>query len=224
MTSDIATTSLDQAVFLTVAEREAVDKVDEVLSKTIAKGDPSVALRYVYSLRRSGMVTGLATAKTLYGLQQNWTSFATDDAFEDAVLKETGYAPATTRKYVGVWGALFANETIDEGIKQALMCKPMESLLLLKSAAQEGQLNEEDWEEVAGAHDKQAIRAVVQRVRGQRTSAANALVILWERDGRLRARRGEGRYEECGYLPKDAAGTAADAVRRIVESSGVVER
>ena len=222
--NDIAVTALDQAVMLTAAELQSVGMADEVLSKTIAKGDPSVALRYVYSLRRSGMVTGLATAKTLYGLQQNWSSFATDDAFEDAVLKETGYAPATTRKYVGVWGALFANDSINEGIKQALMCKPMESLLLLKSAAQEGQLNEADWEEVAGAHDKQAIREVVRRVRGLHTSAANSLIILWERDGRLRARRGEGRYEECGFLPKDAAGVAADAIRRIVESCGIVER
>jgi len=222
--NDLAITALDQVVMLTPAEREAVNRVDEVMSKTLAKGDPSVALRYIYSLRRNGMITGLSTAKALYGLYSNWTSFATSDAFEDAVLKETGYAPATTRKYVGIWGALFANEAISDDIKNALMCKPMESLLLLKSAAEEGELEEADWKEVIDAHDKSGIRDVVRRVRGLHTSAANALVILWERDGRLRARRGEGRYEECGFLPKSAVGVAADAVRRIVDAAGIVER
>jgi len=222
----VPTTALDQAATLTTAERDSIDKIDNIVEKSLVKGDPGVALRYCYGLRRSGMVSGLATAKLLWSVKDHWDEFATSDTFEDAVLKETGYAPSTTRKYVEMWEALFENPAIAENIKLALACKPIGSLLLLKAGAKEGQFDDQDWKEIAGAHDQQAVRAVVDRRRGGQTSAANRLVILWERDGRLRAKRGDaGHYVDVGFLPKDPeSDVARDAIERIVRSAGVVER
>lgn len=216
--------ALDQAMSLSAPEVNLLADVDRVLEQARIKAEPFEALQWGYALRRQGHIRGLALAKLLHGLSRDWNSYATDMDFYDAVLNDMGVPTITSRKYVGLWTDIFANPKVEEQVKQALLGKPIEALLLLPAAARDEQLDADDWAEIANAHDKQAIRAVVERLRPGRTSRDAAVVITLDREGFLQARKGRGKYLPIGTLrnPNDVGEVERIAIERIIKSSGIV--
>jgi hypothetical protein len=216
--------ALDQEMKLTTGEMHLLTEVDEVLEKARIEANPFKALNWGLALRRRGHISGLAQAKLLHGLQQDWAAYATDMDFFDAVLQDMGIPTGTSRKYVQLWQDIFENPAVEEQVKKALFGKPIEGLLLLPAAAREGELTPEDWKEVAEAHDKGAIRDVVQRRRPGRTSANSAIVITLDREGFLNARRGKGKYMPIGTLrnPDEVGEVERIAIERIIRAAGIV--
>lgn len=216
--------SLDQVMVLDDKELEAtMDQVDKAIDGAMQAG-PDVAIGYGRRLRSSGQTCAIALSRLLYLLKERWESFPTDDTFEDAVLKGMGLSQQTVDKYIRVWQRVFENETIGINDKIRLMGKPMNSLLAISAAAGEGQLDEDTVEEIINAHDTAAVKEIVRRVRGIKTSATNSLTILLERDGRLRAKRGDGRYHEFGSLIDSGDQVVRDAIERIVRTAGIQRR
>lgn len=221
----LPTAAHDQVVSLTQAELSILNQVDTVMEKVRLSGNPRIGLQHAYALRRDGYMRGLASAKLLYHLSEEWASFNTDEHFEDAVLQDVGYATDTTRKYVRLWGAIFANPEVEERVKKALLGKPIGGLLLISSAAKEGDLEPEDWDRIIQAHDKNAIREIVKEKRGARTSSKSALYLVMERDGTLRCRRGNRPYKEYGRLIVGSDDIdIQQAVERTLRAPGIAER
>ncbi len=223
--SDELASSHDQPMLLTESELDVIKSVDKVIEKSVANGDPRLALHYIGDLRRSGHVTGLAMAKCLYETKIRWDSFPTDDDFVDVAMAETGLGVATIRKYVDLWEAIFVNPDVEQKVKDSLTGKPIGSLYLLAPAAKEGQLEPEDWKEAAKAPDRQSIREIVQRRRGMRGPANTTLVLMIDRDGTLKVRKGKGHYVPFGYLNlKLEDENAKEAIERIINYAHVVRR
>jgi hypothetical protein len=224
MTDDLSSPH-DQPMLLTESELDIISSVDRVIEKSVASGDPRVALHYIGDLRRSGHVTGLAMAKCLYETKIRWDSFPTDDDFVDVAMAETGLGVGTIRKYIDLWEAIFVNPKVEQMVKDALVGKPIGSLYLLAPAAKEGQLDEEDWKKAAKAPDRQAVREIVQAKRGMVGPANTTLVIMIDRDGTLKARKGKGHYVPFGYLNlKLEDENAKEAIERILNYAHVVRR
>lgn len=217
--------SLDQVMSLDQKELEsAMAQVDKAIDGALQAG-PDVAIGYGRRLRASGQTCAIALARLLWLLKGRWESFPTDDTFEDAVLKGMGLSQQTVDKYIRVWERVFENDTIGINDKLKLMGKPMNSLLAISAAAGEGQLDEDSVAEIISAHDTAAVKEIVRRVRGTKTSANASLVILLERDGRLRVRRGRtGFYKEFGALIESDDRDVKDAIERIVRTSGIQRR
>jgi len=169
------------------AERSIFGTVDEVLGRALTVGDPLIALEYVQSLQKDSLVKGLAIAKMMYKIKQNWQLFeiaGVQDTFENVVETQNGYAPATVEKYIRMWESIFENDSIPEDIKNQLSGRPIRDLLLLTAAAREGSLNDDDWERVSVAADSQGVREIVRKARGEATSSRSAITIFLQvRDG-----------------------------------------
>lgn len=162
------------------------DTVDDIIGRSVAAGDPMIALEYVQGLQREGFIKGLAIAKLLYRMRQSWELFrqaGTDDNFENVVEATTGYSPATVNKYINMWESVFENPALTAETKTALAGKPIETLLLLTAAAREGSLNDDDWEHIAHSSSINEVRARVRERRGDVTSSKNArLPSLFRRE------------------------------------------
>ncbi len=195
------------------------ETVDDVIGRSIASGDPLIALEYIQGLQRDGFVRGLAIAKMFYRMQQSWDLFRAagiDDEFQNVVETTTGYSPATVNKYINMWESVFENPAITEDIRLQLAGKPIETLLLLTAAAREGSLTDEDWESVAHAADIKEVRNKIQERRGKQTSAGSAKIpSLFYRDTGTRTRgtliitvRGEQKV--VGYFMMDTGDEDVD--------------
>lgn len=206
---------------------DAENEVDDIVERALLTGMPDTAIEYGLQLMAGGHLTGLKLCKLLYELEERWPQFSnnTDDDVQDAVFKGMGVPTETFRKYSGIWRNIFANENIKKEYRTAMRNKPMGGLIDISVASRGKEFNDEDWKELVAAHDKASMRAVRDRRRGIGVSETRRLVIIWERDGRLSARRGNEGPEEVGFLPRrTGVSVVDDAVRRIVDAAGIVER
>jgi len=207
----------DQLVRFSVEEMAQLDKVDLIVDKAITVGDPSVAWVHIHGLRRGGELAGRAIAKTLYEIRERWSIFAGDD-FVDAASAGTGFSPQTIRKGMDYWEFVLRPHP-------ELIGLPVGALHLIAPAAKSGELEDEDWEELRTAPDKEAVREIIRRKRGAKTSSGITLVVMLERDGTLKARRGGGPYVNFGYFNLEATDLVAkQAITRVCRVSGIIAR
>ena len=201
------------------------DSVDEIMDKANLAG-PDIALEYALRLRAEGQVRGYALAHLLWRLKQQWKSFPTDDDFEDAVWKKLGYSTDTTYRYVKIWDDIFANEKVPASVKPHLLGMPINTTYALAAPARQDELTAEHWEEVEQATDKQAIDEIIHKARGtEKKENPNLLVIMLEKDGRLRCRKGQEKYEDFGYLNLEKESDAVKAaIDRLLNKGGVIRR
>jgi hypothetical protein len=216
----------DQAMLITPAESEIFLDVDKAVSDSLLQADPQPALAFGRRLRREGQLKGLALAKLLAKLDQNWEMFKRTGIEEDVetiVEVEMGITPQTTRKYVRLWEDLFENADITESIKDRLYGKSIKSLLLLTAAARDG--DDLDWEAVASATNGAEIRDIVRGVRGPATSSETSILLTMDRDGTIYARRGSDaeRHMVGRLLIGEMNNQIIErAITRIIERAGVL--
>ena len=197
--------NIDQSPHITPADVDVIKLVDNVVEGATIMGNPDVAFRMAVDLRKTMQMRGIALAKLLSKVRDNWPLFQAggyEGDFEDAVFVATGIAASTTRKYADTWKALFENASIPEESKMQLMGKPIKSLILLTAAAREGEIT--DWKEVVNAPDHASVRDVVRRVRGEQTSSASSLMLVLDRTGSLHVRKGDA-TDIIGFINLDRA-------------------
>lgn len=206
---------------------QMLDEVDGIVASALERKDPTIATRYGRFLMDRVRMSGVALASLLYRLQSNWNIFqeaGVDDDFYSVMEAEMGVAPATAKKYSHMWEAIFVKANIPDEWRKRLLCKPIKTLLLLPALADEGNV---DWEEIVYTSDKESVRRIVRRIRGDATSSKTALIIRMDvRTGQLTAVRGDGIYEPFGMLAVDKGEkneVVAHAIRRIVRDAGIQE-
>ena len=126
-----------------------------------------------------------------------------------------------------MWGAIFANPTISEDVKLELQGKSIKSLLLLTSAAREGEIDQGTWEKVGDTTTSSEVRSIVRDIRGERTSSKQAIILeLNMKSGMLFARKGD-QTEVVGVLNvtlRDGSDIIESAITRIVNNCNIMER
>lgn len=177
MSNDLMTAPL--AGFLKDSDKGLFQEVDLIIGRSLATGDPLIAFEFARSMQRDGLLRGLAIAKLLYKMKQNWNLFeiaGVGDTFESIVQTQNGYAPETAEKYIRMWESVFENDDISDDLKHQLSGRPIGDLLLLTAAAREGSLSASEWDKVAIAPDSHTVRDIVRKARGGVTSSNTAVI------------------------------------------------
>lgn len=220
------TENMDLVVSLVGGDMLIIDEVDRIVEQSVAAGIPDAAFKFARGMRRNMQAQGIAIAKLLWELHEQWHLFEAagiETPFEIAVQTEVGLAVATTSKYVGMYGALFANPSVPDHIKDTLLGKPIKSLLLLTAGASEGAFDDEMWNEIARCSSGTEISKVVKEARGAHTSSSSRLILMLDRTGTLRAKANE-RTVDIGWL--NVAEQDEDVkrgIQRLVTSAGILE-
>jgi len=199
-------------------ELAQLDKVDEIIQRVQATGNIDIAWGYISGLRRGGELAARGIAKTLYEMYTRWDTMPTDDDFIDVAVARTGLSPQTIAKGIDYWENVLIPHP-------ELMHLPVGAYHLIAPAARQGDLDDDDWENLSNASSINDVREIVQSKRGKRTSSEHALAVMLERDGTLIARRGSGPWSKFGFFnlkTEDEAGVSA--IDRIVRAAGIQKR
>jgi hypothetical protein len=106
-----------------------------------------------------------------------------------------------------------------------ILSKPPSGLWYVKAASKEGQLGEPEWKRIELANNKQELREIMLEVRGEYRRGKDALKVMIEEDGILKARKGNKAYVYIGRLNVDLPDPVAiEAIERIVNSAGIFRR
>ncbi len=208
----------DQAMVILDGEwKTLVEDIDGVIEKSLLEGNPDIALRYGAEIVRQGRIKGVKLAKLLYELDEVWDSFNTDDAIEDAIERDMGIPKDTFLKYSRAYRHVLVG-------RPELAGKPIAGLIKLIAGARDGDFSDEDWQEIAMAHDQGAMIDVRDRARGTHTSGHNRLNRWMTRDGQLMCKRGpNGEIKQFGLLYSNTPDEDVWAACETTLSSGIRE-
>jgi hypothetical protein len=169
--------------------------VDDILARAVRMGDPTLAFSYVRQAKMIGQLKGLGVARVLYQTWMDWPKYqqmGVDDEWENVASSQCSLTVEQCRKYRDLVADVYENPAIPAHIKVALQSKPIESQLAVRAAAKEGDLDEDQWQEVIDAVSPAEVRSIVRDARGERTSAGSRIVIWEDRQHRLHAKQGSG--------------------------------
>jgi len=214
-------------VYLSVSDKMLFEEVDSIIASAIEQEDPSIAMRFGNAIRKDVRVRGVALAKLLWGVVDNWSKFeayGVEDNVWDVIESEMGVPVSTSKVYTRTWESIFANPDIPDDAKERLLTKPIRTLKLLPSLAGEPDV---DWNEVASAYGHNEVRNIIKRIRGEATSSKTALFIKLDvRTGQLSAKQGEEPYKGFGVINLKLAESdevIAHAIERLVTSARIIE-
>ena len=197
--------------------QEVVEDTDKVIELALLSGTPEIAFEFGRGILREGHIKGIKLAKLFYELREAWDKFATGDRVEDAVEREVGVPKDTFVKYANAFKYVVLE-------RPALAGKPIEGLIKLIAASREGQLDEEDWNELEKAHNVGAMLAVRDRVRGVHTSGHSRLHRWRDPEGQLYCKRGpNGDIKPFGYLVPETGDEDIDAAVAATLASGIMD-
>lgn len=214
----------------------------DIVEEAIDAGNPSPAFLHIRQLRTAAQSNAWAAALGMYELKQEWNTedgaFQSADSFEQITYEKTGYGIATVSRYIKTWERLivtpkYLNEDGEIEIRKhgairqkRILGHALNTAYLLSTAAAEGEMTEEDWEDFELAPNKKTVSEIRNRIRGNQTSSNKALKLMMEADGTLKARRG-GAYEVFGALVINRRGDSEvidAAIERTLRGSGIFER
>ena len=204
-------------------EQADLDQILETAERIAAQDIPTV-LNYLDSLNRVGQTTWFAMAHIMYLLSMRWDADKYGEFYETMAIKY-GKSAETTRRMVEIWRWVIVEPKHSKKRLAMILSKPPSGLWYVKSASKEGQLGEEEWKRIERAPNKQELRQIMLDVRGEYRRGKDALKIMIEEDGILKARKGNKAYAYVGRLNVEMEDpVVVEAIERIINSSGVFRR
>ena len=223
MSSDIELYGDSQSVYLSKEDNDVFETVDEVISATIASKSPAAAFQYGRKLQKGVRVAGVAMAKLMWSLQDEWKNLdRVDDDLYSTIEAEMGYKPQTTEVYIRTWENIFANPEIPDKVKERLICMPIRTLKLLPALA--GGDYEFEWSDITGADGHEDVRRVIKEIKGEATSSKTAMFIRYNvRTGQLSVKQGDAPFENFGVLTTDRSNPlVGKAIDRLISGGRIM--
>lgn len=217
---------LDQPI--DVIQTEFMAKIDAIINESIKEKDPSKSIQLCKFLIGTAQLSGLALAKILYELQNNWWRFDIDEAFVDFIFKEIGKHRHTVERYLKIANMLYNYAPKD--IRPVLEKMPVGSLIPIASIVSQGyQLEPEDWVEFAEADNTQDVNRIAREIRtGSGEKSRKSLLSLWmDRNGSIWAyNNNEERFFVGSLAIREAEEDdfIAKAIERIISNSGILKQ
>ena len=223
----LATHAHDAVVALSQNELDLItDGVETILDEAIEQKNPEIAFNLARQLIKKQQIGWVALAHWCYLMEQRWEYLGGQEDFLTVASMKLNKSRETLRRYLEIWKWVMEEPDHGRARLEALCQKPLQGLWYIKTAAKEGQLTEDDWEEIERAPDIASLKEIRDRVRGNYGRAKDALRIMLEPDGTLKASKG-GDYVVIGLLNvhlQDNNPVIRAAIERIVRTAGVFYR
>ena len=213
---------LDQS--LEVEDEDGVlEKIRQIITDSIEEKDAQKALHVCYQIVKILQLGGLALAESLYMISSHWEELNVNDAFEDVVSARTGLHKSTVQRYVSVW-SMYAQEKIPEEYRERIKQMNIKSQIPIAQALSAGyEIDNDWWEELVDASDFSTINATIRDIKGKEPRS-NALVLMLDRDGGIKAIKG-GEQVYVGWVNiGDESEIVQQAIGRLIKGGGILEQ
>ena len=201
---------------------EVLDWIEEVIINSIDEKNILIGLNACKGLVGISKKSGLALAKGLYLLRENWEQFEMDDPFDEYVYPEIGLHPTTVDRYVEVWEML---SVAPANIVARLKDQNIKSLIPIAKAVKQGyEIDEEGWEKLADAPDFTSVSKICREdIKGQEPRKSG-LQIYVDHIGTLWAWKAGERFYIGSLEIDDDTEPVQQAINRITKNAGVLRQ
>lgn len=205
------------------------DEVDKIVKEAKARGDIEYAFLFGDTLSAFQQKAWVATSHLIYDLSRIWGKppFESDDDFITVAAARWNKSPITIQRYLDIWKWVIHKPKHKRARLRTLFTKPLHALKQVVGMCKAGEMTEEIWQRVELAVNTSQMAEIRMDVRGLVSSSTTALKLMMEKDGTIKARRGEGVYHIVGRLNvhlEEENNIIAAAIERIFTKSGMFRR
>lgn len=214
--------NLDQP--LSVDSDWVMDKIDEILKRSIKEKNVYLALNICKELVAVGQVAGLALSKALYYIQKNWDKYKVEGEFDDIVYEYIGKHKHTVERYVKVWG-MFDNAVVPQDHVEELQNRNIRDLIPIANAIYQGyEIDADQWEELVDAPDFNTVAKIIREDVKDKPPRKGALQLFLDSEGTIWAYQDNHRYFVGSLEVSSDEEPIKQAIERITKNSGMLQQ
>lgn len=202
-----------------------LNRIDEVIDESVEKHAALIALNVGRQLREISRISGLAVAKLIYGMRENWDKYNdVNDSFEDVVSSYIDIHKDNVSRYANVW-ALFAENAVPKELEEDIQNRNIKDLIPIGLAISQGyEIEQKEWDKLAAAADYNTVLQVLREDVKNKPPRKGSLQLYMDRSGNIWAFQDEKRTF-AGYLEIDDESEAVQkAVNRIISGAGIIRQ
>jgi hypothetical protein len=205
---------------------EAYAEVDDILDRCKEANSPDEGIELGKQYIRGIQMKGVALAKLMHGLREQWAGYGLGEAFVDRIVAEWGFHKGTVNQYLNVMDNVLANDDIPAETRNVLAEKSMPILKRLSRPGREKALKDEEWEEVSKLTDLVSVKKYVDDKMGKSSRGRPVqMTISMYPDGSVIAFEGSRRVN-LGVLRVSEEDLKDDlrkrAINGLIESGGII--
>lgn len=195
---------------------------DQVVAKGIEEQNPDYVLRLIGNVFDARHKSDISAIQLCYLTEEQWDKFKVDGEFQDYMRDATGKGLETIRRYAQIGRML--NKFVPEKYRMTLWCRPIRNLVALAQAVNEhGNFTDDEWHMLSRCINGQEVRLKLDEILEKERKPTNRLSITMDREGGLTAVK-RNKREPIGMLRLEPENElVAEAVQRIIASSGILE-
>lgn len=198
--------------------------IQRIIDEAVAEKNVKKAVNICYQIVRVLHMGGLALAESLHAIYAHWSEFGINDRFEDVIAATTGLHKATVQHYTLVWEKLYTEENVPKQFKDDLRKMNIKSQIPIAQALNAGyEIDKEGWKELTDSPDFSSVSALLRQIKGKEPRS-QALILMMDTDGGIRAIKGEVDTYVGWLKVDDESLVVRQAVARIVNESGILQR
>lgn len=221
--SDIVTSGLDQHLPTQEAENSLLQRVDNIIQKSIEAGDLSMADDAMQSLLGINRVSGLATAKFIYTMKHGWKYFNQEDSFENHAWETWGISKATQKKGCRAWEFLISDDIPKEYLEK-IKLQGIKSIIPMSNLwAQKWEVEPHQWLALSNAPDVATVNKLIRQIKNVEPKA-NSIQMEWDADEKSIIVWKNGTPHPIHLMFKEGDDVISAGLDRILKSSGILEK
>ena len=225
MTTDdlMIVTGLDQSL---PSDTDGImERIDKIIQQSVEEKNGYIALDACRDLVAVARLSGIALAKALYKIKQNWHHYDIREDFDDYVWEYVGLHKATVTRYVRIQKELFESVALPSETVEQLQQKNIKDLVPIANAVEDGvEITDEQWEEILSAPDFYTVSRIIREdVRGNEPRRGS-VVLMMDEIGTLWAFCNEQRFFVGSLECNDEDETVQKAISRICRGAGIIEK
>ena len=164
--NDIILGGIDQFLPTKSAQKEILNKVDDVMEKAVRENDPEIAGEYMRALLGVSQISGLSFAKFLYTMKFQWSNFNRRDSFHDWAIDGFGKVKKTVNDNIRVWEFLVSGDVPKEYCDK-FKNMPIRCLIPIANLwAQKYEVESHQWAKLSNAPDPSTVNKIIREIKG----------------------------------------------------------
>jgi hypothetical protein len=192
---------------------------EKKLDVAIQQGDLDMAIDFCSRLVNLQKMSGLALAKALWMIHDNWNRFEIDEDFKMIMAIRLDIHPHTVERYVRVYDLLLH---APEEVVAQLESKNIGDLFPVANAVAQGYTVDDDtWKDIADAPSQTDVSRIVREDVKGAEPRATSLSLSINQAGEIWAWKSNQRYFIGSLEISNEDETVQKAIERIVKNSGI---
>ena len=175
---DLVLSGIDQFTPIIQAQKDLLQRVDEITEEAVRTGNSNLAFNAMDSLLGISRISGIAFSKFVYNMKAQWVNFGERGTFDERAEERLGKDKVTLERYHRLW-SMFVSGDVPKEYVEKFKTMPVRVLFPIATMwYQDYEVSDTQWRRLSNAPDPTTVSKILREIKGTEPKAG-AINIEW---------------------------------------------